>query len=223
MKGVFILLKSFKFIKLSNLKYLTIGIIIGSLLSVSIAQATNPIKLIVNGVDITYKSDVPPQIINGRTLVPARALAESLGASVEWDGENKVVRITSRQQGNVTTPPVNTVDGIPTVTPVKDNPKPPVDITLINQVETLKDYYIQGDVSCIKYNGTVYVPLLVGINYYNLFTNESDFIYNPNNKSITFKNINKTYIAGNIENNDDYIYYQGRTYIKEDILKTMSN
>lgn len=51
--------------------------------SVSIAQATNPIKLIVNGVDITYKSDVPPQIINGRTLVPARALAESLGASVE--------------------------------------------------------------------------------------------------------------------------------------------
>lgn len=141
------MLKSFKFIKLSNLKYLTIGIIIGSLLSVSIAQATNPIKLIVNGVDITYKSDVPPQIINGRTLVPARALAESLGASVEWDGENKVVRITSRQQGNVTTPPVNTVDGIPTVTPEKDNPKLPVDSSKIeNKPQNNTPQYINGDI-----------------------------------------------------------------------------
>lgn len=204
-----------------SLFILLIGIFIGSMFSPYSSMATQSIKLIINNQEI--QCDTPPQIINGRVMVPARFVAESLGASVEWDGENKVVRITSRQQGNVTTPPVNTVDGIPTVTPEKDNPKLPVDITLINQVETLKDYYIQGDVPCIKYNGTVYVPLLVGINYYNLFTNESDFIYNPNNKSITFKNINKTYIAGNIENNDDYIYYQGRTYIKEDILKTMSN
>ena len=52
--------------------------------------AANPIKLIVNGNEI--HPDVPPQIIDGRTLVPARALAEALGASVEWDGvENAVV------------------------------------------------------------------------------------------------------------------------------------
>ncbi|NLL06373.1 MAG: copper amine oxidase N-terminal domain-containing protein [Clostridiaceae bacterium] len=38
--------------------------------------------------------DVPPQIVNGRTLVPARAVAESFGAKVDWDGNTKSVIIT---------------------------------------------------------------------------------------------------------------------------------
>lgn len=29
--------------------------------------------------------DVPPQIINGRTMVPIRAIFEKMGANVEWD------------------------------------------------------------------------------------------------------------------------------------------
>lgn len=81
--------------KLNNFKYLVIGIIIGGLLSVPMVQAANTVKLVVNGEDITYKSDVPPQIIDGRTLVPARALAESLGATVEWDEGNKSVIVTN--------------------------------------------------------------------------------------------------------------------------------
>lgn len=32
--------------------------------------------------------DVEPQIINGRTMVPIRAVAEELGFSVSWDGRN---------------------------------------------------------------------------------------------------------------------------------------
>jgi len=55
--------------------------------------AANPIKLIVNGNEL--HPDVPPQIIDGRTLVPARALAEALGASVEWDGVENAVVVTS--------------------------------------------------------------------------------------------------------------------------------
>ena len=35
--------------------------------------------------------DVPAQIINDRTLVPLRSIFEALGASVSWDGENKIV------------------------------------------------------------------------------------------------------------------------------------
>ena len=35
--------------------------------------------------------DVPPQIINGRTMVPMRKIFESLGASVDWDAETKTV------------------------------------------------------------------------------------------------------------------------------------
>jgi len=38
--------------------------------------------------------DVPPQIVNGRTLVPARAVAESFGAKVDWDGNTRTVIIT---------------------------------------------------------------------------------------------------------------------------------
>jgi len=37
--------------------------------------------------------DVPPKIVNDRTLVPIRAVSEGLGARVEWDGDEYAVRI----------------------------------------------------------------------------------------------------------------------------------
>lgn len=37
--------------------------------------------------------DVSPQILNDRTLVPVRAISESMGAKVDWDGELKLVDI----------------------------------------------------------------------------------------------------------------------------------
>lgn len=46
----------------------------------------------VNGKKITL--DVPAKAINGRTLVPARFIAESLGAQVNWNGTNRTVEIT---------------------------------------------------------------------------------------------------------------------------------
>ena len=45
-----------------------------------------------NGEKITL--DVPPQVVNDRTLVPARAVAESFGADVKWDGSTRTVIIT---------------------------------------------------------------------------------------------------------------------------------
>lgn len=48
--------------------------------SLSAAAATN---LVVDGTQIA--ADVPPVVVSGRTLVPVRALFESLGASVGWD------------------------------------------------------------------------------------------------------------------------------------------
>lgn len=44
---------------------------------------------------LVYTMSVPAQIINDRTLVPLRAVAESLGAEVGWDGINYVIDITS--------------------------------------------------------------------------------------------------------------------------------
>lgn len=37
--------------------------------------------------------DVPPQIINDRTLVPLRAISESVGATVEWNGSTQKISI----------------------------------------------------------------------------------------------------------------------------------
>ncbi len=37
--------------------------------------------------------DVPPKILNGRTLVPARFISESLGAKVDWNEKTKTVYI----------------------------------------------------------------------------------------------------------------------------------
>lgn len=71
------------------------GLLVGLIIASSgFVFANNPIKMIVNGTEI--HADVPPQVIDGRTMVPARALAESLGAEVTWDAENHIVLIESR-------------------------------------------------------------------------------------------------------------------------------
>ncbi len=41
----------------------------------------------------SYEMDIPPTIIDGRTLIPVRAVVEILGADVEWIGETKTVDI----------------------------------------------------------------------------------------------------------------------------------
>jgi len=54
-------------------------------------QIGNPVMM-VNDEEVTL--EVAPQIIGGRTLVPARAVAEAKGAEVEWDRETRTVVIT---------------------------------------------------------------------------------------------------------------------------------
>jgi len=50
-------------------------------------------------------SDVPPVLINNRTMVPLRIISESMGQKVFWDGENRRVIITAADEG-YTPPPV---------------------------------------------------------------------------------------------------------------------
>ncbi|WP_258217949.1 DL-endopeptidase inhibitor IseA family protein [Paenibacillus radicis (ex Xue et al. 2023)] len=73
-----------------NMKSFVSGIMVGSVLFSGISYAgPGIVKLMVNGVEI--KSEVPAQIIDGSTLVPARALAEALGAKVSWDAAHQLV------------------------------------------------------------------------------------------------------------------------------------
>lgn len=38
--------------------------------------------------------DTPPRLIEGRTLVPLRAVSKCFGAQVEWDGDTQLITIT---------------------------------------------------------------------------------------------------------------------------------
>ena len=42
----------------------------------------------------TLSFDVPPQVVNSRTLVPLREIFEKMGASIEWDGDTRTVTAT---------------------------------------------------------------------------------------------------------------------------------
>ena len=55
----------------------------------------------VNGKEITL--DVPPQFVNSRTLIPVRAVAESLDAKVEWNNDTQTVIITKAENLGSTT------------------------------------------------------------------------------------------------------------------------
>ncbi len=56
------------------------------------STAAMPMRLVVNGRDITTKA--APVLENNRTMVPLRFIAEELGAVVKWDEVNRVVTAT---------------------------------------------------------------------------------------------------------------------------------
>lgn len=59
--------------------------------SPSIILAQDNIKVCINGEELIF--DVPPQIINGRTIVPARAISEAMACEVNWDSSSQTVYI----------------------------------------------------------------------------------------------------------------------------------
>lgn len=54
-----------------------------------VASAAEPIKVILDGETLDF--DVPPAIINDRTMVPMRAIFEALGAEVGWEPSSKTI------------------------------------------------------------------------------------------------------------------------------------
>lgn len=56
-----------------------------------------PVENIFIG-DNNIKFDTPPVIKEGRTLIPVRAISESLGAHVDWNAEEKIVTITKEEK-----------------------------------------------------------------------------------------------------------------------------
>ncbi|WPS89542.1 copper amine oxidase N-terminal domain-containing protein [Brevibacillus halotolerans] len=89
--------------KMIGKKGMFCGVLATALLVSGMTYAAPAIKVMVDGKEV--KTDAQAQIINGRVLVPARSLAESLGGEVQWDQKNKIVNVKSKassQNGAIT-------------------------------------------------------------------------------------------------------------------------
>ena len=66
-------------------------------------ESSNTIVLTIDEHDAlvygtTKTNDVAPKVVKDRTMLPARFVAENLGATVEWDGEKQLVTITGKTE-----------------------------------------------------------------------------------------------------------------------------
>lgn len=100
----------------------------------------------VNGVAKTL--DVPAQTIEGRTMAPARFVAESLNATVNWDSASDTVKISTSGSTSTQTTPSNTQTSTSTTTPTQSSTNKTVYVT-----KTGKRYHY--DNNC---NGGTYYP-----------------------------------------------------------------
>lgn len=51
---------------------------------------------VLSGKVKTIELDVPPQITDGRTMVPLRAVSKALGMDVNWDDETRTITISRK-------------------------------------------------------------------------------------------------------------------------------
>lgn len=73
----------------STLAFLLL-VVMFTLVSTSVsANSQQAISVVVDGYEVEF--DVEPTIINGRTMVPLRAIFEAFGATVEWNQSTKTV------------------------------------------------------------------------------------------------------------------------------------
>ncbi len=99
-----------------------------------------------NGTEFTM--DVPPMIINDRTMLPVRALAQALDLNITWDDPNRTVSITSKTTSTPATTPTT-----PTTTPTTPITSTGTTVTL-NQVSVPASENA-GQVFTIQANGAI--------------------------------------------------------------------
>ena len=75
-------------------KTITLLLLVSMLFSVAWlpAFAADDITVMVNGETVVF--DQQPIIVDGRTLVPIRAVCEKIGATVDWDGVSRTVTVS---------------------------------------------------------------------------------------------------------------------------------
>lgn len=105
------------------------GLIIGAILMCAIPtlaktgtiQATyNNLKMVINGENVAFANGDEPIIINDRTFVPAKYVAEGLGVDIRWDGKTKTVTI-GKGKIDVPVEPIVPTETVADTTPTVPN------------------------------------------------------------------------------------------------------
>ncbi len=65
-----------------------------SFFSIQSISAATPITVVLDGESMSF--DVPPMMIEGRTMVPVRGIFEALGAEITWDPQNRKIVATTK-------------------------------------------------------------------------------------------------------------------------------
>ncbi len=87
---------------------------------------------------------IPPKLINGKTMIPARYVAESLGFDVDFDSSTDTITIDT---GKTTTKP-------PATTPTPTNPAAPVEKPTYDITLTAYSYGREDDTTTISFTFT---------------------------------------------------------------------
>lgn len=75
---------------------LTLMIAMCLIFAVPVMAATSDITVFVNGTQVKFPDQKPYIDSNSRTLVPVRFPAETLGATVDWNANKKLVTVTQK-------------------------------------------------------------------------------------------------------------------------------
>lgn len=126
------------------IKTMTAVVVILMMLSSSAVYAAGELRIFVDNVMI--ETEVPPVIINGRTMVPVRAVAEAANCQVQWDEEQKKISISAPYRAQ------------PLMYMYLDNPIVNVYVYNSETMETAVDE-VEIDAAPVLVNGRTMVPL----------------------------------------------------------------
>lgn len=73
-------------------KFLILFLCLTIFMSVSCFAADREVTVLIDGEILA--TDTPPQLINGRTMLPMRAIFEAFDANVTWMGEDELIFAT---------------------------------------------------------------------------------------------------------------------------------
>jgi len=196
----------------ANISKFSLGLFIGilgtSCIFSSIAVGGLPIKLVINNKEIVC--DSVPQLINGSVMVPARNIAENLGAKVEWDAIKNTIRISSSAED----------------TSIKRSTMP--DTTLIADEAKAQDLIkssigwdgiprttVNG-MEAMTYHQEIYVNLQDAVKFYKL----NGIIWDKNSDTLNFPLYQKSFKVNDLSDADLFVY-QGKTFIQDRIVRNM--